>query len=45
MGVWKNEEQARQQIKEMISDYYRQFIEQKAPFSTWGEDSICAQSV
>ena len=32
MGVWKNEEQARQQIKEMISDYYRQFIEQKAPF-------------
>ena len=32
MGVWKNEEQARQQIKEMISNYYRQFIEQKAPF-------------
>ncbi len=32
MTIWKNEMEARQQIKESVSEYYRKFKEKKEPF-------------
>ena len=32
MATWKNEEEARAQIKKMVSDYYHEFKEKKEPY-------------
>ena len=32
MAIWKNEEEARAQIKKMVSDYYHEFKEKKEPY-------------
>ena len=32
MNMWKNEEEARNAIKELVSEYYHQFKEKKTPF-------------
>lgn len=33
MKCWENEEQARLYIKELVGEYYRDFVEKKTPFS------------
>ena len=32
MAIWKNEEEARMKIKEMVTDYYHDFKEKKEPY-------------
>ena len=32
MGNWKDEAEAREQIKALVADYYRDFKEKKEPF-------------
>ena len=32
MAIWKNEEEAREQIKSMVAEYYHEFKEKKEPF-------------
>ena len=32
MTIWKNEEEAREQIKEMVTEYYHDFKEKKTPY-------------
>ena len=32
MSTWKNEQEAREQIKEMVAAYYHDFKEKKEPF-------------
>lgn len=35
MAIWKNEAEAREQIKALVAEYYHDFKEKKTPFARW----------
>ena len=34
MAIWKNEQEAREQIKALVAEYYHDFKEKKEPYRT-----------
>lgn len=43
MAIWKNEAEARQQIKELVSEYYHEYKEKKEPFQEGGRINYAAR--